>query len=140
MKKIVLMGKSGAGKTSLTQALRGEKIHSAKTQTVENSEIVIDTPGEYAQVMHLASALALYAYEADVVGLVMAANEQYSLYPPNCTSTVNREVIGIITKIDVDDANVELAKLRLELTGCKKIFLVNSKDGKGIAELLKYLS
>lgn len=140
MKKIVFMGRSTAGKTTLTQALRGEKIHKDKTQSIHHFEGVIDTPGEYTQVMHLASALALYAYEADIVGLVMAANEEYSVYPPNITCAVNREVIGIITKIDKKDANVELAEARLKLTGCKKIFKVNSKDGTGIPELLEYLA
>ena len=32
MKKLVLIGRSEAGKTTLTQALRGEKIHDPQTQ------------------------------------------------------------------------------------------------------------
>ena len=32
MKKIFLMGRSEAGKTSLTQALKGEELHYHKTQ------------------------------------------------------------------------------------------------------------
>ena len=32
MKKIFLMGRSEAGKTSLTQALKGEELHYVKTQ------------------------------------------------------------------------------------------------------------
>jgi len=140
MRKIILMGRSTAGKTTLTQALRGEVIHKDKTQAVQYHSDIIDTPGEYTQVTHLVCALATYAYEADVVGLVMAANETYSVYPPNITCSVNREVIGIVTKIDKEDANVKLAESRLQLTGCKKIFKVNSKDGTGITELLEYLA
>ena len=34
MKKIVLMGRSEAGKTTLTQAMKGEKIQYHKTQYV----------------------------------------------------------------------------------------------------------
>ena len=67
MKKMVLMGRSEAGKTTLTQALRGEEIHYDKTQYVKHGEMVIDTPGEYSQSHRLAKALALYTYEADVV-------------------------------------------------------------------------
>ena len=37
MKKLVLIGRSEAGKTTLTQALRGEKIHYHKTQYVNNA-------------------------------------------------------------------------------------------------------
>lgn len=139
MRKIVLMGRSEAGKTTLTQALKGEKIQYQKTQYVNNFDVIIDTPGEYAQTKHLGYALALYSYEADIVGLLMAANEPYSLYPPNCTCMVNREVIGIVTKIGDPDANPEQAKRWLELAGCRKIFFVDSQKQEGITELLEYL-
>lgn len=118
MKKIVLIGRSGSGKTTLTQALRKEKIQYHKTQYIHYSDMIIDTPGEYMQTKGLGHALALYAYEADVAGLVVSAVEPYSLYPPNCTCMVNREVIGIITKIDVKGANPEKVERWLRLAGC----------------------
>ena len=69
MKKIILMGRSECGKTTLTQALKGDVIHYHKTQYISHYDVVIDTPGEYAENASLAKALALYTYEADVVGL-----------------------------------------------------------------------
>ena len=140
MRKIVLMGRSECGKTTLTQALRGEKIRYHKTQYVNHFDVVIDTPGEYIQVAHLGHALALYSYEADVVGLLLSATEPYSLYPPNITCMANREVVGIVTKINDPRANPQRAAAWLRLTGCKKIFFVDSKRGEGIAELIEYLS
>lgn len=139
MKKIVLMGRSECGKTTLTQALRGEKIRYHKTQYVNHFDVIIDTPGEYAQTKQLGYALALYSYEADVIGLLLSATEPYSLYPPNITCMANREVIGIVTKINDDRANAQRAKRWLQLTGCKKIFFVDSKDYEGIPEILEYL-
>jgi len=139
MKKLILMGRSQAGKTTLTQALRGEEIHYYKTQDIHNYESVIDTPGEYAQSHRLGKALALYTYEADVVGILVASNEPYSLFPPNVTSQANRECIGIITKIDVPDANVDQAERWLQNAGCKVIFKVNSLTGEGVPDILKYL-
>ena len=62
MKKIILIGRSGAGKTTLTQALKGEEIKYHKTQYVNYFECIIDTPGEYAQTHELGYALALYSY------------------------------------------------------------------------------
>lgn len=139
MRKMILMGRSEAGKTTLTQALRGEEIHYYKTQYINHYESVIDTPGEYAQSRRLGKALALYTYEADLVGILVAANEPYSLFPPNVTTQANRECIGIVTKIDLPDANVPLADRWLEIAGCKKIFHVNSIKGEGVAEILDYL-
>ena len=139
MKKIALMGRSEAGKTTLTQALKGEKIHYHKTQYVNNFDVIIDMPGEYAQTHGLGHALALYSYEADIVGLLVASNEPYCLFPPCCTSMANREVIGIVTKIHAPDARLELAASWLRLAGCKKIFYVDSKTHEGIPEILEYL-
>lgn len=139
MKKLILMGRSEAGKTTLTQALKGETITYKKTQYVNYFDVIIDTPGEYAQTAKLGRALALYSYEADVVGLLLAANEPYSLYPPNITCMVNRDVIGIVTKIDRADADPHQAEKWLRLTGCKKIFFVNSTANEGVSDILEYL-
>ena len=139
MKKIMLFGRVAAGKTTLTQALRGEKIEYDKTQYVNYLDTVIDTPGEYTERRETSGALALYAYEADIVGLVLSANEPYSIFSPCLTSMVNRESIGIITGIDKPDANVERVRRWLQLAGCKKIFAVSSITGEGIKELSEYL-
>ncbi|MBE5743164.1 MAG: EutP/PduV family microcompartment system protein [Clostridiales bacterium] len=139
MKKIMLFGRVGAGKTTLTQALRGEEIKYYKTQYVNYLDKVIDTPGEYTERRETSGALALYSYEADVVGLVLSANEPYSIFSPCLTSMVNRESIGIITGIDKPDANVERVRRWLELAGCKKIFPVSAITGEGISELVDFL-
>ncbi len=139
MKKIIFMGRSECGKTTLTQAMRGNTITYHKTQYINNFDVIIDTPGEYLQTHVLGHALALYTYEAQIVGLLLAATEPFSLYPPNVTCMCNREVIGIVTKIDVPGANPERSAEWLRLAGCKKIFYVDSKAGEGVAELLEYL-
>ena len=139
MKKIILIGRSGAGKTTLTQAMKGEEIKYHKTQYVNYFECIIDTPGEYAQTHELGYELALYSYEADVVGLLLSATEPYSLYPPNITCMVNREVVGIVTQINEPKADPERAARWLRLSGCKKIFYVDSTVGTGVPDILSYL-
>ena len=139
MRKIVLMGRSETGKTTLTQALKGEKIAYHKTQYVNNFNVIIDTPGEYAQTSWLAHALALYTYEADVVGLLLSSIEPFTLFPPSCTATCNRDVIGIVTKINHPLGNVKRAEGWLRLAGCRKVFYVDSKTGEGVADILEYL-
>ena len=139
MRKIMLVGRSGAGKTTLTQALKGERLVYRKTQYVDFTGALIDTPGEYIQTKQLGNALALYAYEADVVGLLLAADEPYSLYPPCITCMVNREVIGIVTKVDAPNGQPQRAAEWLKLAGCGKIFFVSSRTGEGITEIFSYL-
>lgn len=139
MKKLMLIGRVAAGKTTLTQALRGEEIKYFKTQYVNYMDTVIDTPGEYTERRETSGALALYAYEADVVGLVLSANEPYSIFSPCLTSMVNRETIGIITGIDKPDANIPRVENWLRLAGCKKIFPVSSITGEGVEALAEFL-
>lgn len=140
MKKLILVGRSEAGKTTLTQALMDQEIHYHKTQYVNYHSCIIDTPGEYAQVAHLGHALAVYTYEADIVGLLCSATEPYCLFPPLCTASTNRECIGIVTQIDKPGARPDRAERWLRLAGCKKIFFVNSVAKEGTDEILNYLS
>ena len=139
MKKLILIGRVAAGKTTLKQALLGEEIKYDKTQYVNYLDTIIDTPGEYTERRETSGALSLYAYEADVVGLVLSANEPYSIFSPCLTSMVNREVIGIISGIDKPDANVERGTRWLKLAGCKKVFPLSAYTGEGVAELIEFL-
>ena len=137
MRKTLLIGRHGVGKTTLKQALRGEEIHYVKTQYMDYGDWLLDSPGEYAEVHGLGAALAIYSYEADIVALLISADDDYSLFPPNITCMVNREVIGIVTKID--KASPERAENWLRLSGCERIFHINSHTGHGVEELKAYL-
>ncbi len=139
MKKLILIGRSESGKTSLTQALRGSPLSYRKTQYINYSDILIDTPGEYIQTKNLGAALAIYSYEADVVGLLCSATEPFSLFSPCIACLANREVIGIVTKIHEKNADTAMARRWLELCGCEKIFEVDSSDRTGIDDLISYL-
>ena len=77
MKKIFLMGRSEAGKTSLTQALKGEELHYIKTQYTNSNDDTIDSPGEYAESKRFSVGLACFSFEADVVAIVQAADEPF---------------------------------------------------------------
>lgn len=133
------MGRSECGKTTLRQALNGEHLHYHKTQYVNHFQVVIDTPGEYAENQSLGRALALYSYEADVVGLLISATDNYSLYPPCVTASSTRPVIGIVTQIDRPDANPQRAEQWLRLAGCEDVFWVSSYTGEGVDKILTYL-
>lgn len=139
MKKLFLMGRSEAGKTSLTQALKGEALHYKKTQYTNTAEDTIDTPGEYAESKHFSVGLACFSFEADVIAMVQAADEPFNLFGASLRSFIQRPLIGIITKIDSPYANVPMVQQWMDNAGCERVFLVNNATGEGIPELLEYL-
>lgn len=139
MKKLFLMGRSEAGKTSLTQVLRGEELHYVKTQYTSSEEDVIDTPGEYAESKRFSVGLACFSFEADVVAIVQAADEPYNLFSPCLRSFILRPLIGIITKTDSPYANIPMVEQWMNNAGCLRIFHVNNVTGEGIEELMEYL-
>lgn len=139
MKRLFLMGRSEAGKTSLVQVLRGEELHYVKTQYTNTEEDVIDTPGEYAESKRCGVGLACFSFEADVIAIVQAADEPYNLFSPCLRSFILRPLIGIITKTDSPYANIPMVRQWMVNAGCERIFLVNNVNREGIRELMEYL-
>ncbi|MCG8618871.1 MAG: EutP/PduV family microcompartment system protein [Desulfobacterales bacterium] len=139
MKKIMFIGKSGCGKTSLTQALHGQDITYLKTQAVRYQGMVVDTPGEFAENRRFYSALMVSAAKADVIGFVQDATAGASIFPPKFASMFKKKVIGIISKTDVDGCDTERAGRFLKLAGAGTIMETSAVAGSGISGLLDFL-
>ena len=92
MKKLFLMGRSEAGKTSLTQALKGEELHYEKTQYTITADDTIDSPGEYAESKQFGAGLECFSFEADVVGIVQADRHHYQDRFPLCQCSYDKTV------------------------------------------------
>ena len=142
MKKIMIVGPIGVGKTTLTQRIEGVEIIYAKTQTVQFHDDIIDTPGEFVQHRLMYNALLVTAAEADILGFLISAKEKEQMFPPGFASLFNKPAIGIITKMDLIDENddIEFIKNQLVMTGASPIFKVGINSDKGIQDLLNYLN
>lgn len=139
VKKIFLMGRSESGKTTLTQALKGEKIRYHKTQYTNAYDIIIDSPGEYAETKRCGVGLACFSFEADVQVLLMAADEPFPVFECNCNCWTNRPMIGVITRINSPKANVPMVMEWMRNSCAERVFPVDSVTGEGIKEFLEYL-
>jgi len=142
MKKVIFVGTTGSGKTTLCQKLNKENIEYKKTQAVEFYDKSIDTPGEYIENRLYYKALIVTAAEADVIAIVYDCSNEANYIPPGFASMFAKEVIGIITKIDLamDNSQVERAEEILTLAGVSRIFKVDTLKETGIKDLLEYLS
>lgn len=141
MERMMLIGPSQCGKTSLTQCLRGEALQYQKTQAIVWSAGTIDTPGEYLENRCLYSALLASACEADVIALVLNSDAEWSPFSPGFTGPMNRPVIGIITKSDLaDPQRISLVTLWLEQAGAQRVFVTSAISHCGLDELLTFLN
>ncbi|MFA6808101.1 MAG: EutP/PduV family microcompartment system protein [Eubacteriales bacterium] len=141
MKKIMLIGKTGCGKTSFCQAVNDCELKYKKTQAIEIVNNAIDTPGEYLECKIYFKALVVTAVEADIIILLQACTDEQSLFPPGFVSMFSKPVIGIVTKVDLatDESQVETAENYLTLAGVGEIFRVSNTSKTGINEIRDYI-
>lgn len=141
MKKIMFVGAVGTGKTTLTQRLEGHEIVYSKTQAIESSRFIVDTPGEFIQRRQFYSALQVTSSSVDYIGLLQSVDESFNTFPPAFASMFSKPVIGVVTKIDKANSEEEVSRAAhaLKNAGAREIFNVSSYDDKGIEELLKFL-
>lgn len=137
-KKIILIGRSGSGKTSLCQVLRGEELKYYKTQTIHiENQTMIDTPGEYIERSYMKSTLTATAVDAEMIVLLQDPTRDEIIFPPVYISMFNKPSLGIITKVDIaTKEQIEHAKYYLQLAGVNKIVCISNTTKEGINEVI----
>ncbi|WP_432452364.1 MULTISPECIES: EutP/PduV family microcompartment system protein [unclassified Agarivorans] len=140
-KRLMLIGQSECGKTTLIQSLQQQPLHYQKTQTLDFVSSAIDTPGEYLENPRLYSALINASYDADVIAFVQSASNPYSIFAPQFASAFNKPVIGVVTKVDtLATSATEAAQQQLENAGVSCLFKTSSYQHVGIHQLRQYLN
>ena len=138
MGKVIFIGKTGAGKTTLIQNLRHEKIRYQKTQATEYYGNLIDTPGEYLENPRYYNALITLSFDADIIALVQDILSEESCFPPGFGDMFNIPVIGILTKTDQIADHEELTRANRYLTeaGATDIYPVSACTDAGMNDLI----
>ncbi|QHI72608.1 EutP/PduV family microcompartment system protein [Aminipila terrae] len=140
-KHIMLVGKSQAGKTTLTQYLTNQQLFYHKTQTVQVVDgHYVDTPGEYLEQRGFYGALSVTASQVDVIALVQSAVEESTMFAPGFGSMFcGKFVIGIVTKIDLaTEEQLKRATRYLTDAGAQTCYSVSSVTGQGMTEFNKW--
>ena len=140
MKKTMLIGRTGCGKTTLTQKLMDEEVKYKKTQAVTYKSKIIDTPGEYVENKMYYKSLLVLSADAKIIVLVQSAVDGATLFPPKfSTMFPKKEVIGIITKVDLAEADIERSKRFLVDAGATEVFTIGLNDEEGLEVIKKRL-
>lgn len=136
MKRVMMIGAVGAGKSSLVQALFGDEQPARKTQSLEYRDWIIDTPGEYTENPLYYRSLMATSLEAGMIILVHDATRDRNYFPPGFAQGFPIPAIGVITKADDPRADVKKAvRLLRESLPEGDIFITSALTQQGIAEL-----
>ena len=140
MKKTMLIGRTSCGKTTLIQKLMNEEVKYKKTQSVTYKSKIIDTPGEYVENKMFYKSLLVLSADAKIIVLVQSAVDGATLFPPKFSTMFSKkDIIGVITKTDLENSNIERSKRFLLEAGATEVFTIGLNDEKGLEEIRKRL-
>lgn len=140
-RKIILVGRSRCGKTTLIRRLHNLDMEYHKTQSIEAWSDAIDTPGEYTDTPFFSRGAAITpAYDADIVCFCHDCGNDICRLPQMFSMSFARPVIGIVTKADTDDTPTEQAVTFLENAGARHIVITSALTGRGIEELIDLIN
>lgn len=135
MNKVLLVGKTGSGKTTLIQCLQEQKIIYKKTQAITFNGMFIDSPGEFLENRRLYPALLTSSVGCNIVALVQDATVINSVFPPKFSSMFKKRIVGIVTKVDKETSNPERAEKFLRRAGAEEIIRTSAIDNTGLQQL-----
>jgi ethanolamine utilization protein EutP len=140
MKKVMMIGAVGAGKSTLIKALFGESEPAAKTQSLTYRDWIIDTPGEYSENPLYYRSLIATSHETAAVVLVQDSARNRNYFPPGFEQGFPVLTIGVVTKIDHPKADIDRAITLLRQSLPEgEIFLTSAASTVGIQRLKERL-
>jgi ethanolamine utilization protein EutP len=139
--KCLVIGPSGAGKTSFCRSLSDRQGVIKKTQDIELIGNFIDTPGEYVENPYFYRRLIVSSQQADLIIFLVAADQKEKPFPHNFMQAFSRPVIGVVNKTDLSAVDMERERAILSYAGVKEpYFFVSVNTGDGLEDLLKRIS
>ncbi len=141
MGKVLLIGKTGVGKTTLIQVLKEQVIRYKKTQATEYHDHIIDIPGEYIENPRLYSAIITLGCDSDLIVLIHPVGDEAVYFPPHFGEMFRAKVIGIVSKIDLakDQTDIDQVARALKGAGASEIYAISAIKGDGMCEIKRML-
>lgn len=135
MKKVMLVGECGSGKTALVRILSGGDHVPRRALAVEHIGRFIVPPGEFLENRRFYPALITASVDAALILFLQNASARSSLFPPQFAFAFNKPVLGLIMGTDLEVAEPERAVRFLTNAGVREYYSVSLLDQRGIPEL-----
>ncbi|CCO07720.1 EutP/PduV family microcompartment system protein [Desulforamulus hydrothermalis] len=139
-KRIMIVGPTQSGKSTLANFLNDTDRPLKKTQDVIYGKYTIDTPGSYIETPYMYRYLIATAQGASCILLLVDQTKPFAAYPPAFAKTFTCPVIGVVTRVDLAGQNARLCMQQLQRIGVKEpFFRVSVKDAASLRALKEYL-
>lgn len=134
--RAMFVGGIGAGKSTLTGALIDEHVTAVKTQALTYYDWIVDTPGEYTENPLFYKSIMATSLEITHAVFIQDSARGKSIFPPSFSTGINKLPIGVVTKIDSEEAEIGKAIDFLKKTIVKgPIVLTSAYDRKGLQHI-----
>ena len=139
-KRVMVIGPSRCGKTTLVRALEEDDRPLRRTPDMIYGKRTMDFPGSYDENADMYKHLIAASQDASYVLILVDQSRPIDIYSPNFAQVFTKPVVGVITKVDLMPENEESCMRQMRLIGVKQpIFKVSVPNGIGIAALKEYL-
>lgn len=134
-KRILLIGPTQAGKSTLANLLNGTDRPLRKTQDVIYGRAAMDTPGSYIENAWMYRYLIATAQTASAIVLLVDQTRPVEVYPPGFAKAFTCPVYGAVTKTDAMTEHAALCAAQLRRSGaCEPYFWLSVSDPAGLAQ------
>lgn len=139
-KRIMVIGPSKCGKTSLVNAINDYDGPLRKTQDMIYGKKTIDVPGSYLENPWMYKHLIAAAQDASQILILVDQTSRAEAYAPGFAKVFRCPVTGVITKGDLNPENEEYCRSQLKNIGVDEpYFKVSIPTNEGIDALKEYI-
>ena len=139
-KRVMVIGPTNCGKTTLVNALNDYEGPVRKTQDIIYGTNTIDVPGSYIENAWMYKHLIATSQNASHILILVNQSRCADVYSPGFAKVFRCPVIGVISKTDLLPENEEICIRQLKQIGvAEPYFKISSLYGTGISALKKCL-
>lgn len=139
-KRIMVIGPTNCGKTTLVNALNDYNGPLRKTQDIIYGKNTIDVPGSYVENTWMYKHLIATAQDASHILILVDQSKCVDVYSPGFAKAFKCPVIGVITKVDLMAENEDFCIQQLKKIGISEPYYKISVSSEiGIKTLKEHL-